>query len=608
MQQPEQAKGPNNYAKPWNPALLILGAALIAVAPMAFQGISCGHDLNFHLLSWMEVARAWHSGVWYPHWVHDANYGAGEPRLIFYPPASWMLGAALGSITSWTVAPAVFVLAALSANGLSMYWLAREWLPERSAALAACLYVANPYALFVAYERSAFAELLAGAWIPLIVLFATSRARSIPALGLAVAAVWLTDPPAAVMASYMLAVVALAMMWAERKAWPGWRAAGGMGFGLGLAAFYLVPAAYEEHWVEIKRAALPGLRVKDSFLFGHTGDSFHDQVLRTASWILLIEFAAAAVALWLCRRRRDSGTSIRFVFAALLGLIFLLQFPVSEAIWSRTPELMFIQFPWRWLLVVSVATCLFAGMAADSLREAAPQGWGRKTNAKRKSTMRLRAVGSAAVMVTVAAIVAAASHLFFQPCDDEDAVSAQVAAFQLGNGVEGTDEYTPAGADNSAVQQGLPFLRLLAHAQDDAANSLQTENPPWQAGTGANNIKTITVSNKNAEHWVIHLESKTPGYAILRLMDYPAWQVSLNGSLIPWNSGRNATDLPSRDDGLMTIPVIAGSNEIDVRWRITPDVLLGRAISAVMLLLLTAFAVVVRKRRNRVSEPRAAVI
>ena len=157
-----------------------------------------------------------------------------------------------------------------------MYLLALEWVTAPGAAFAACLYIANPYALFVAYERTAYGELLAGAWLPLLVLFALRRKRSMAALGLAVAALWLTNSPAAVEGSYLLALLAVAMWIAEKNPWPALRAAGGMLLGLGLAAFYIVPAAYEQRWVQIERAITPGMRVQDSFLFAHTADAFHD--------------------------------------------------------------------------------------------------------------------------------------------------------------------------------------------------------------------------------------------------------------------------------------------------------------------------------------------
>jgi hypothetical protein len=565
---------------------------------MAVRGTSCGQDLNFHLLSWMEVARAKHTGLWYPHWVQDANYGAGEPRLVFYPPASWMLGAFLGNISSWTLAPALFVFVALAASGWSMYWLAREWLRVGAATLAACLYLAGPYTLFVAYERSAFGELLAFAWIPLIVLFATGKSRSLFALALTVAAVWLTDAPAAVLASYALAILALGMMWGERKPWPGFRAAGGMLFGLGLAAFYLVPAAYERRWVEIGRAVVPGLRVEDSFLFGHTGDSYHDQVLRTASWILLLEIAIAGIALWLCRSNRNSGASLRFSFAVLISLVFLLQFRFSAGMWNHLPELRFVQFPWRWLLVVTVAASLLAGMALDSRSQSTLPHSSRQT-AMRRIKASLQTVLPIAMVTGIVITVMVASRIFFQPCDDEDAVAAQVTAFRSGQGVEGTDEYTPAGADNSQIQQGLPFLRLVARPEDDIADSSHVENPQWQSTTDASALVSIPVSmlltKKNAERWTLHFESNKPGYAVLRWMDYPAWQISLNGAVV-----RNR---PSRGDGLMTVPIPAGSNVIDVQWRITQDVIAGRAASATAVALLIVFEALLRKRRNGSRKP-----
>ena len=126
-----------------------------------------------------------------------------------------------------------------------------------------------------------------------------------PPLGLSVAALWLTNSPAAVVGSYLLAVLALGMSMTQGRLWPALRAAGGMALGLGLAAFYIVPAAFEQRWVQIDRAIAPGMRVEDSFLFAHTANAFHDQVLRTASWILMGEFAVAAIASYLAWRKRS---------------------------------------------------------------------------------------------------------------------------------------------------------------------------------------------------------------------------------------------------------------------------------------------------------------
>jgi hypothetical protein len=530
---------------------------------MILRGNSCGHDFDFHLLSWMEVARAWHTGLVYPHWVQDANYGAGEPRLMFYPPASWLLGALLGTLSSWQAAPVLFVLLALLSAGASMYLLAREWAPPGSAALAACVYVANPYVLFVAYERTAFGELLAGAWLPLMVLFALRRRGAIAPLGLSVAALWLTNSPAAVEGSYLLALLGLAMWIVEGKPWPALRAAGGMTLGLGLAAFYIVPAAFEQRWVQIGRAIIPGMRVEDSFLFAHTADAFHDQVLRTASWIFILELAAAAIAAYLAWRKQAGGAA-RISLTAMLPVILLLQLPVSDVIWKYAPHMKFLQFPWRWLMGLSVVASVLAGM-------------GMKPG--RRSTI--------IAGVILPAMTIGGALLFFQPCDDEDAVSAQVANFLTGQGVAGTDEYTPVGADNSAVQQHLPLVRVVRGAQDDTADSTPADNPEWRPGSPGSIGAGVDARRQNEEHWILHVVTPEPGYAVLRLMDYPSWQVTVDGEL--------ALLRPVREDGLMAVPVKAGGHAIDVRWTATSDVVAGRQVSAVALLLLAGVVMLERK-------------
>ena len=548
-------------------SLLIGCTALLATGMLVLRGNSCGHDFDFHLLSWMEVARAWHSGIAYPHWVQDANFGAGEPRLIFYPPASWLLGGLLGTISGWHAAPVLFVLLALLGAGSSMYLLAREWVPPAAASFAACLYIANPYAMFVAYERSALGELLAAAWFPLVILFALRTRSSIAPLGLSVAALWLTNSPAAVMGSYLLAVLALGMWIVEDRPWPALRAVGGIALGLGTAAFYIIPAAFEQRWVQIDRAIIPGMRVEDSFLFAHTKNAFHDQVLWTASWIFIAEVAVASIAAYMAWRMRSGGRP-RMVLTALLPILLLLQLPASYVIWKHTPHLKFLQFPWRWTLALSVVTCLLAGMAV------------KKTN---RWTAML-------ATLFIAAMAIGGGLLFFQPCDDEDAVAAQIAGFRQGQGTQGTDEYTPTGADNSAVQQHLPLVRLLSATQDDTADSRTGDNPEWRAGAAGSIAATVNVKQSNAEHWIVSVVSPETGYAVLRLMDYPSWRVTLDG--------RPVQDRPVRDDGLMTVPVTAGNHVVEVQWAATRDVLTGRLVSAISLLALAIVGMLERRERR----------
>src|SRR5580704_7262014 len=115
---------------------VLCAAAFVAILPMLLRGPSCGHDFEFHLLSWLEAANQFaHFG--YPHWAFTPAWGAGEPRFIFYPPLSWMLGAALGLILPWVWVPVVLTFLLLSATGLATFALARRLLAPAAATLAA---------------------------------------------------------------------------------------------------------------------------------------------------------------------------------------------------------------------------------------------------------------------------------------------------------------------------------------------------------------------------------------------------------------------------------------------------------------------------------------
>lgn len=552
--------------------MLLLAAVGIAVLPLAWRGSSCGQDFDFHLQSWMEVVAHWRAGVLYPHWAASANFGAGEPRFVFYPPLSWMLGAVLGVVLPWTWVGFVFTALVLLGAAVSCRAMLLAWMSEETASLAACIYAVNPYLLFVAYERAAMAELLAAVWMPLLVLYGLRKTGSVVPLALTVAALWLTNAPAAVMGTYFLAFVVLVAAIAEKRWRLVGRAALATALGLGLASFWLVPAFYEERWVEIWRAIGPLMRVEDSFLFGFVklaqvpaeerfDAGYHNHVLGMVSWIGVALLVAAAVAAVLAWRKRRGGLWWPLVAAG--ALIAVLQFRWSDALWRMAPELRYLQFPWRWLLVLGLVLAGLAGLAL-----------GEKGEAQQARRVRsLMAVGLACGMAALA------TAMFWQPCDEDDNVRAQVATFRDG-GFAGTDEYTPLGAENDDIQPGLPPVRVLRSADADEG-PLNPDLDTW-APTPADEIPaTVKIGTWAGEQRSAVVTAPAAGYAVLRLMDYPAWHVTVNGAARP--------AALHRSDGLMVIPVKPGVTNIIVRWAATPDVWAGRWLSLVALAVTLAW-------------------
>jgi 6-pyruvoyl-tetrahydropterin synthase related domain len=547
-------------------------AATAVISPMPFRGNASGHDFPFHLASWMEAAGQWRHGIIYPRWAEWANWGFGEPRFIFYPPASWILGGALGSVLPWKMAPAAFIWLALVAAGLSMHTLGREWLSTPQAIAAAVLYTANPYALVMVYYRSAFGELIATALLPLLIWAALHVLRQewqwLPALAAAFAAIWLSDAPAAVIATYSLVLMTLIACMLQRSPRPLLSSASAAVLGFGLAAFYVVPAAWEQRWVQIAQAATDELIPAKNFLFTHSNDHsfvvFNWKVSAVALGMTLVTIAALVLV---ARKRRDLR-DIRWMLLALGGASVLMMLSISQILWDHLPELRFEQFPWRWLGVLAVVFAFFTAAAIDFSRK--------------------RAAWIASVALVAALGTAAALMIKDASWDDQDA-PAIASAIRSGRGYEGVDEYAPLGCDRDGLPGNPDDTTRPADVPSTPAPLVSAFDPETDE-IAAGSPTTIHVERWSAEQKTLAVNAPSASVLALRLLNYPAWKARVDGV---------TSRLSSRSDtAQMLISVPAGEHQVEIRFRRTWDRKLGDDISILSLFALAAFWVALCVRRS----------
>jgi hypothetical protein len=544
----------------WSPLLAIAAAAFAVEIPFFFFGTPSGHDVEFHLYSWLEVLAQWKQGIFFPRWASLAHFGYGEPRFIFYPPASWTLGAVLSSIFPWTIVSSVYIWLVLLAAGVSMFVLARRWFSRRDAIFAAVLYAVNPYHLVIVYWRSAFAELLASCLVPLLLLLVLKAAdegwRALAPLSLVLAATWLTNAPAAVMIHYSLALLVVILAWQRRSGRILLVGAAAVALGACLAGFYLFAAIYEQKWVTIAEAVSAGSRPQDNFLFIHTTDADHDAFNRIVSWVAMLEIVLTLGAAWAAKAWRASKRGLWNALLAWALACSVVMFPVTAVLWRFLPKLQFMQFPWRWLLCLSMVFTIFVTVGV------------------RKWWVR------AAICLTAILLIATAWHRIQPPWWDQaaDLREMQDNMASDGSGYEGTDEYTPVGAEPSAVDKDARQAVVVggAHA-------------------------AIRILHWGAESKVFTADMSAPDQLALRLFRYPAWKVEVNGRVVE-TAAREGT-------GQMVIPVEAGMNRVQITFMRTWDRSLGGWVSVVALIAMLVWILVARRRASgiRPRAPEAAV-
>jgi hypothetical protein len=526
--------------------LTAIGAAAFAAEiPFFFLGTPSGHDVEFHLYSWLEVLAQWKHGTICPRWAELAHFGYGEPRFVFYPPASWTLGALLSAILPWTIAGAAFIWIALVAAGASMFVLARRWLDRRDAIFAAVLYTVNPYHLVIIYWRSSFAELLAACLVPLLLLLVLKAAdgqKVIIPLGVVLAGAWLTNAPAAVMIHYSLALLIIFLAWQRQSPRLLVVAGGAVLLGACLSAFYLLPAIYEQRWINIAEAVSPGSRPADNFLFIHTTDPDHDAFNHLISWVAVLEMAVILFAGIVTKVRRglDDGVWKALGGWALACSVLLL--PTSLVLWDILPKMQFMQFPWRWLLCLSAIFTIFIAAGL-------PSWWWR----------------GAVCLLSVLVIVAVWDRVQAPWWDNAGDLREMQDNMESGAGYEGTDEYTPVGADPSAI--------------DKDARNVTIEGPARGA---------IHVLRWDAESKLFTAELSAPDQLALRLFPYPAWRVEVNGHVVQTGEREGS--------GQMLVPVGAGANRVQIRFTRTWDRTAGGWISTITGLCILGWSLFSRRR------------
>jgi hypothetical protein len=260
--------------------------------------------------------------------------------------------------------------------------------------------------------------------------------------------------------------------------------------------------------------------------------------------VTIVITGIAAIVVHREQAGREALAGERKLWGALLllaALATVMMLRPSSILWQILPKLRFVQFPWRWMSILTVPFAYFLAAAVAKRR----LGW----------------LWSAAVLVVLAGMGTFFVSQTWWDADDIDTIQAGITQ---DTGFDGTDEYDPAGDDHYNLPAQAPRVQIL---------------PIVDSLPAAPEAK-VSLDRWTAEERDLRVTAAAPVRLGLRLLNYPAWRVEVNGSPIVPES--------AADSDQMILELPAGESRVRAHFTRTGDRTLGGILSILSLLVALA--------------------
>ncbi len=528
--------------------------SLFALLALAIQPLWMGclprADALFHLHRLAALTRRLAAGDLFPRWLPELGLGYGFPLFNYYAPLSYDL--ALPGLVLGTKGALLFgMAAAFLFLAFATYLWGKALFGVEAGVVAALLTGFAPYTLYDLYQRGAMAELW-GLGFLVLTLWAVHRAARHPdghrtaLLAAAYAALLLAHNITAMVGTPLIWGYALlcAEDGAARR-----RLLAALLLGMGLSAFFWLPAFAEKGYVQIQNLyTQPRFDFHHHFLTlkailapPHPVDPamVNPPVPKTLGWPALL----LAVMAWLplgAPLRKEARRARLLLTLVLLGAVGMV-LPLSRPLWEGLPLLRFVQFPWRFLGEASVALAMVGGLGASRLLTT-------RGGAKR-----------AALLLPLLYLIVALYALpwLFPDCRrvDDDLSPAALIRTEAETGGIGTTaaaDYLPRWVERLPEADSL-LAAYEAHP-DGAIPRLHADSLP-----GGAQLLSAQWTPIRAD---LRLRTPQRFRLVLDWFYFPGWQA--------WVDGEPVAVEPWGEEGLLSLEVPAGEHRLTVAFGETP--------------------------------------
>lgn len=495
-------------------------------------------------------------------WVPDLGGLYGYPIFNYYAPLPYYFGELIYLFSGSLLisAKAMFILSFLGAY-IFMYLLASKLWGKAGGAVSAIFYSFAPYHALDFYIRGAMGEMWALMLFP-AVFWTILKLEEKPGIanllffGFAFAALLLSHNLSAFIFLPVTVIWVILLFLKRRKRLFLWSSLGSVVLGIMLSAFYLLPASFEkdlvhletmvggyfsytEHFKGFKKLLLErdweyGSSIREVPGGEKDGLSYQIGWMHLSGWFLAL---VSARILW--KKNRILSASILFFSLTTLISLFMIH-PRSEFVWRAIDPLKYMQFPWRFLMLV----IFFVSLSSGSLFY---------LNFRYKKMFW-------AVLIFMVVVL---NFFYFKP-----------EKF-----IQTNDKKLLSGKDWDKQIKRSIFDYLPIYAKEPPAELAKER---YQILTGDSRIFDF----KEGSNW-LSFKTETNSHTIIRLSQYyfPDWKVYLDGI-------ETQVEYKNNNLGLMTLILGKGNHTVSAKLYDTPVrtianliTVLGFAVSAILVLL-----------------------
>lgn len=359
---------------------IVILLSLWVIGPFFTSGFFPMHD-DTQVVRVYQMQQALRDGQIPVRWVRDLGYGYGYPLFNFYAPLPYYIGGLvnLSGVNTLDSTKAMMVIGILFA-GIFMYFLAREFWGELGGVLSGLFYVYAPYHAVDIYVRGAVGEFWAYGFIPLLFygLWKLSHQQKwkwviVGAVGLA--GIILSHNLTAMMVTPFIIIAILLYCYIaskEREVLYIKYYILSIILGLALSAFYWIPAILEIPYTNILSQVGGGADFRDHFVcwqqlwesnwgFGGSIPGCIDGLsFKIGKLHIITSLISLVIGVYSWKKNRLQSKIILVASGCLL-VASLMTLEISKPVWQAISPLAFIQYPWRFLVIVAFTTSFLTG-------------------------------------------------------------------------------------------------------------------------------------------------------------------------------------------------------------------------------------------------------